>query len=325
MVNIKECKKTVKDVYLDELYLQKDTDRILYDSHRMRFDKSILHKREDITSYDRQPSLLHDKMFKAMFPNSHRISYSAKLLSYLVDQNFDTIKRGLKLYKTEFDKTTMDTKEEIGDYVAKYKNTFINIESNNKSNLRRNLDYMDRLSMIDIKRGQPYKYYSVIQVNLNNFYREGKGIYEVNHRTTDDGELVVYKVSLDIHIPLVYEKMYTEGIKNLSELERYLIVLTTTDRKLAILLAKGDRIMEEYVKEANVVKLRNPDLFEAFDHVQDMIDGAVLQTEEKYEKRLETQKFDTAKKLFKNGLSLEMITKCLEFTSNELEKFKLML
>ena len=74
-----------------------------------------------------------------------------------------------------------------------------------------------------------------------------------------DNEIVVH-----IYVPNLYKKWYTSGIESLTEEERFLLVMIEPDVEKAKLLAKGDKIMEEYVEESLKVS-QDDDLLEAYD------------------------------------------------------------
>lgn len=322
-------KKHKVDVSKEDIYLKGDSLENMISpeiSHIncIRSEKSNKHWR----------SIFNDRMFKAMFCNAGRKEYAARFLSYFVDVSYEEILKNMEFYKEEFDMEKEGDKNSRGDFVVKLGNTLINIEVNNNCELERNLDYMDRLSKICVKSGEPYEYYRVISINLNNFERNGVGTYDVNRRTNTCGKMVIYKVSLDIYVPKIKEKMYNEGVKNLSSLERDIMVMSLTNESVAKELAKGDEMMEKYAKETEFVL--SDDLLESYDHFQDMVDGEVayqmevfkikMEAERNAEReKLKAEKFETAKSLFQDGMSLEKIIEHFKFTAKDLEKFKLML
>jgi len=340
------------DVVKENIHLHGEAKLKMISSYKERYNRSL----KDLFPKSGQVSIFYDRMFKAMFLNTKRVIFPAYFLSYLLDMEYEDILKEIEYQKNEFDMDTVGDKASRGDFVVKLRDTLINVECNNTCRLSRNLGYMDKLSAKDIKEGEAYNYHRVIAVNLNNYYREGRGIYDINYRTMKDGTVLVYKVSLDIYVPKIYEKYYNEGEKSLNKFERFVIVMTTTDEKLAEELARGDEVMEKYVREAKVTRYSDPDLVEAYDHVEDMIEGRIMIERELAEEKIEKaekqaknaekqvqkaerqvqkvekqvqkareEKYETAKSLFREGMSLENILKHIKFTSTEIEKLKLML
>ena len=118
-------------------------------------------------------SIFSDAMFKTMFQNESRLSYSALLASYfLEDITYEELLDNLVLVKNELDKSVENKKGLRCDYVADIRGSKLNIEINNnysKEVLERNLEYSFRLFSSNNKRGKDSKYNQVIQICINNF------------------------------------------------------------------------------------------------------------------------------------------------------------
>ncbi len=311
------------DVSKEDIYLKGHDSHSMFQVQNVKYDRSIKTRNFD----GEQISLFYDRMFKAMFQNQKRVKFPAKFLSYFLDLEYEEILKNLKYRKSEFDLDTVDDKNSQGDFVVGIGNTLVNIECNNTCVMYRNLDYMDRLSRKKVKIRRYYDFQRVIAINLNNYYREGMGIYDVNFRSNKNGKIIIYKVSLDIYVPKIVEKMYNEGVKSLSEAEKCILVMVLTDKKLVKQLAKGDKIMEEYVEEAEFVRSDYP--LEAYDHEQDWIDGQmeIAKAEGREEGREEAQaeRFNVAKNMVNKGIDFNTIVECFHFSPIESEKLKLML
>ena len=237
----------------------------LYDL-KVRKDYRIeLHKRKD----GEKLSIVSDTMFKAMFQNEKRLMYSCYLLSFLLDISYEELKNNLELSKNELDKDKENDKGLRSDYVAKIHGTTINIEMNNNSDvntMERNIEYADRLYSSGIERGRKSKYHPVIQINFNNFSFHGiEKIIDIYKVQNDEGKVLIDKKTyINIYLPNLREKCYYEGIEELSELERYLMVLIETDIAYAKKIGKGRKIMEDYIKEAEDAVLKD-DLLRSYD------------------------------------------------------------
>ena len=237
----------------------------LYDSKVRRGYRIELHKRKE----GEKLSIVSDTMFKAMFQNEKRLMYSCYLLSCLLDISYEELQNNLELSKNELDKDKENEKGLRSDYAAKIHGTRINIEMNNNSDIdtmERNIEYASRLYSSGIARGKESKYHQVIQINFNNFsFLENDKIIDIYTIQNDGGVVLSNKIIfINIYLPNLREKCYDEGIEELSELERYLMVLIETDVAYAKRVGKGIRIMEDYIKEAEEVVLKG-DLLRSYD------------------------------------------------------------
>lgn len=250
---------------IDYFSIEHEDIHKLYDRNRIR--NNYL-KIDNHTSREKI-SILFDGMWKAMIYNTNRLKYSCKLLSYYLNIPYGELLKSLSLGKNELDKRNINNKRQRADYIANYKNICINIEINNNDNeeiMKRNREYRHRLQSQKVKVGDDYDYADVLQLHINNFAFEGKEDIKYIHYLKDkDGDLECdNEIVAHIYVPNLYKKWYTSGIESLTEEERFLLVMIEPDVEKAKLLAKGDKIMEEYVEESLKVS-QDDDLLEAYD------------------------------------------------------------
>ncbi len=200
-------------------------------------------------------SLLSDIMFKSMFQNDERIRYSCRLLSHLLDMEYKELLSKIKLVKNDVNKKYNTDKNERCDYVAEIDGSIINIEINNNSSvttMERNLEYASRLYAKKTKVGTKYRYTQTIQFNINNFAFKGNediiDIYYMQNKRLI--KLTSKIIIVNIYVPKLRQKYYNEGIDSLNELERCILALIEPNIKLSEELIMGDKVMEDYVKEA---------------------------------------------------------------------------
>ena len=195
-------------------------------------------------------------MFKTMFQNENRLSYSALLASYfLEDITYEELLDNLVLVKNELDKSVENKKGLRCDYIADIRGSKLNIEINNnysKEVMERNLEYSFRLFSSNNKRGKGSQYNQVIQICLNNFAFEGNDkIIETYAIRNEDGKLLTNKfISIQIYVPNLRKKCYTDNVDDLSELERFILILVERSIELSKKLGKGNKIMEKYINDA---------------------------------------------------------------------------
>ena len=274
-------------------------------------------------------------MLKAMFQNENRIKYSAKFLSYFIDVSYEDILNNIVLGKNELDKEKESDKGERCDYIAHLNDSVLNIEVNNNSSLEvleRNMEYAHRLFSSKITRNdKTYEYTQVIQINLNNFAFLGNDkIIDIYAERNEDNLVLSDKlIFIQIYVPNLRKKWYTEGEKSLSEREKYILALVDMD--LEKLKGLGDEeVMKAYIKEAETVSFEG-NFGEAYDKEWALKDegkreGIELGKKEGIElgKRegIELSKKEIAKNMLKEKMKLSIITKVTGLSEEELTALK---
>ena len=277
-------------------------------------------------------SILSDTMLKTMFQNENRIKYSAKFISYYLDIPFNELLKNIHLAKNELDKAKENMKGLRCDYVAYVNGTSINIEVNNNGSiavLERNMEYAHRLYSKLVKKGNNENNYTqVIQFNLNNFSFVGiDKIYDMYMIQNDEHTTLSKKlIYIQIYIPNLIRKWYTQGIQELDESEKYLLTLVLRNIDDSKDIGGGIEIMEDYVEEAQEVSL-DDDLRESYDKEWALKDlgfqqGTKKGREEGREKEKEEANKTAAINLMKNGVELNLISKSIGYSIEELEELK---
>ncbi len=258
-------------------------------------------------------------MLKAMFQNENRIKYSAKFLSYFIDVSYEVILKNIVLGKNELDKEKENDKGERCDYIAHLNDSVLNIEVNNNSSLEileRNMEYAYRLFSRKIKNtNNNYEYTQVIQINLNNFsFLENDKIIDIFTESNMENLVLSDKIIfIQIYVPNLRKKWYTEGEKSLSEREKYILALVDMD--LEKLKGLGDeKVMNEYLKEAEEVSFEG-DFGEAYDKEWALKDEGKREGIELGEKN---KAKEIAKNMLKENMDKALISKLTNLTEEEL-------
>ena len=162
----------------------------------------------------------------------------------------------------------------------------------------------------------------VMQINFNNFaYKESKNIVDIFYLKNQDGIALSKKIIVvNLVLPNVLEKCYTLGIESLTELEKFLYGIHEKDIEKLKRLVEEVEIVREYVSEAIEV-VEDPVFGEAYDHelanmeqsYEDGFEDGVLKGEKK-------TKIDMIKALFKNGVSLNLISKSTNLSIKQVEE-----
>ena len=271
-------------------------------------------------------SIISDSMFKTMIYNENRIKYAARLISFFVDVSYEELLKHLKLQKSDFDKKLDKEKNERGDFVAEFNGTSIGIEVNNNDSLEvmeRNMEYAHREYSKKVDRFDKgkYSYKQIIQLNINNFsFKEKKEIFDIYVLRDKKGTVMSDKIIfIQIYIPNLFKKCYDKGIENLSEEEKFLLVLTESDIKTSYDLGGNVDYMEEYIKDASEAS-RDNELLESYDKEWALKDQGIREGEEiGFEKGRADEKNNIAKKLKEKGVDIEIISESTGLTKEEIE------
>ena len=258
-------------------------------------------------------SIISDSMFHTMFYHQKRIKYSAKFFSYIIDVPYKELLKKVKLVKSELDKDKVYQKGERCDYVAEINRSLLNLEVNTNPSheiLERNMEYAFRLYRKLSRLGSNHEYRQVIQVNLNNFcYKNNNKSVDVFTLNNKDGTTLSNKIIIiNIYLPNIRKKCYTNGIESLNEFERYILVLSETNIRIAQEIAEGDLFMQETIKEQNEFCL-GEDLKESYNH--ELAYGEEMKRtgyDEGVEKGQLTERQAIFKSLLDNGMTIEELS-----------------
>jgi len=125
-------------------------------------------------------------------------------------------------------------------------------------------------------------------------------------------ELMIPMFFVDIYIPNIRKKMYNKD--ELTELEKYILVLCEPDKKKALTLAGGDMVMEKFVDESKYVERNDLYLYQAYDHEQALIDST-------YEDACEKQQLENIKRMKALGKTTLDIAECLGLTEEKVLEY----
>jgi len=279
-------------------------------------------------------------MFDAMFNNTSRIKYPAYFISLLFNLDKEEVLNNIELVKNKINIDNINDSKKTVDFVCKLDDEYINIEVNNYNSigaLERNLSYMFDIYKSNMKSGdKEYNYERVYQVNLNNFEFEGHETFIEEYNIRDkEGNLLTDKINvINIYLPKLKNVCYN---KDINELERLLLLLVETKIEKSKEIAKGNIVMEEYVKEAldassneeivglydkelHEERLKNTLIREERERAREegIRQGIEEGIKEGIEQGILEEKKIVAKNMLENGLDIEMIIKCTNLSKEEI-------
>ena len=158
-----------------------------------------------------------------------------------------------------------------------------------------------------------------MQINLNNFTFENndREVEEYALRN-ENGEYLTEKIKIiNIYLPNIRKKYYNK--EELNELDKVMLVLNEEDNNNLSKLYKGEKVMEDYVKDAkraiisdDIVGLYDKELHE------ELLRNTELYNAE--QKGVREKAIETAKNMLKDNLSVDMISKYTGLSKKEINE-----
>lgn len=184
--------------------------------------------------------------------------------------------------------------------------------------LERNIEFINRLYGSKTKIGSDYIYPKTIQFNLNNFFIEGNDkIVDKYFLQNNEKVKLTDKINIiNIYVPNLMRKCYNKTNKELSDFERYLLILLEKDIDKAREIGGLDLFMKDTINEAiNVSRLEG--FGESYNHI-----AAEMEQEYKdgVEEGIEQGKIETAKRMYELGIEKELIAKSINTDLKTLEE-----
>ena len=299
----------------EEVFIIKKT---LLNEKITRRDQYVL---QEITEGYKIP-LISSTMFEVMLNNESRKKYVAYLLSLIIDKSMDYIMENIMFSKAELDKDNYHQSKKTVDLVCKIDDDIYNIELNNTTtieSLERNIAYAIDLYKSKMYRGSKYDYRKTLQINICNFSFEGHEKTMDNfYLRNEEGEILTEKVQIIyIYLPKIRRKYYNKN--ELTELEKLLIVFNEQETKELKKIMEGNKIMEEYHKEAKdasieerVIGLYDKELYD------EMMEYHKLRhAKEDGEQR---KSIEIAKNFLKEKIDMNIISRATGLTIEELKE-----
>ena len=191
-----------------------------------------------------------DPVFKAIMGNCP--NYLADLISNITGINKDLIKKTFKEKNVEYKVSNALERKKTSDFIFQCRGYIINLECNNEyweGLIERNEAYFSKIKGELLNKGEQYsKNIKVIQINFDNYkeYEKALGKEVISDFKIRNGiGLIETESSIKYHINLYkIKERYYKG-KDLTRLEKELLILTLDDYKEIIKISEGDEILME--------------------------------------------------------------------------------
>ena len=272
--------------------------------------------------------IVSDTMFDTMINNESRKKYAALIISSVLERDYNEIYNSIEYVKNKLDKQLDIEKGREVDFICKLKDEYIGIEMNNnysKEAYERNISYAMGIYKSKEIRGSKYSFNKILQINLNNFTFENndKEVEEYALRN-ENGEYLTEKIKIiNIYLPNIRKKYYNK--EELNELDKVMLVLNEEDNNNLSKLYKGEKVMEDYVKDAKRASISD-DVVGLYDkelHEELLRNTELYNAEQKGIKQgIKENKLETAKALLKEKISIDIISRTTGLKKEEIEKLK---
>lgn len=295
----------------DCTYNKTDVPQSTYHARREK-----LKRFKDFTKEDKL-SILNDRIFKAMFYEDKRLKIPAKFISLFFDITYEEALKQMKLIKSEINANSVEGKVNITDFVTEINENIINIEMNRNQTIERNIIYLDKLIDRKNKKGKEMKIpTSSFQINFCDFQLEGheESIEYYLVRNDKNKILTFNKQYVMIYIQNIWKKYYNK--EELSYRERLILILCATKIKVAKQIAKQDKYLMEVIEEMEELKT-NRELTESYDVLLKEREGG---REEGLEEGMENKQNEIVKNMYLQGLSIDLIAKCVNTSISKVKK-----
>lgn len=272
--------------------------------------------------------IVSDTMFDTMINNESRKKYAALIISSVLERDYNEIYNSIEYVKNKLDKQLDIEKGREVDFICKLKDEYIGIEMNNnysKEAYERNISYAMGIYKSKEIRGSKYSFNKILQINLNNFTFENndREVEEYALRN-ENGEYLTEKIKIiNIYLPNIRKKYYNK--EELNELDKVMLVLNEEDNNNLSKLYKGEKVMEDYVKDAKRASISD-DIVGLYDkelHEELLRNTELYNAEQKGIKQgIKENKLETAKALLKEKISIDIISRTTGLKKEEIEKLQ---
>ena len=191
-----------------------------------------------------------DPVFKSIMGNCP--NYLADLISNITGIDKNLIKKTFKEKNVEYKVSNALERKKTSDFIFQCRGYIINLECNNEyweGLIERNEAYFSKIKGELLNKGEQYsKNIKVIQINFDNYKEYEKALGKElisDFKIRNSIGLIETESSIKYHINLYkIKERYYKG-KDLTRLEKELLILTLDDYKEIIKISEGDEILME--------------------------------------------------------------------------------
>ena len=293
---------------------------------------------------------MSDTIFKAIIQHPKFRRLLSLIISDMINLSPSFVAENLIFINTELPVENKKEKKKITDILAKVDGSTINIEANRflkSSTSAKNNLYHHKLAYSHYFSGENLDNSEVIQINFNMIKKYGNKLFTSFTLKSDDGKYTDEENFKRIHINMAnpLEKYYNYGIKQLSKIEKAIVMFQITNKKELKDLAKGDedlmamaKIIDDLNNDVTLIDLyskeeldewqkrvdRNQAIKEgrAEGRAEGIIEGkAKGKTEGKAEGKIEST-LEIAQNMLNMNMDIEIISKATGLSESQINNLK---
>ena len=283
--------------------------------------------------------MTNDRVFKSVLSSIEARDYLIDIISGITGLPKENLKKDMTFVDSEHRISSKKESKKISDLVVEVKDNVINLEMNNtyyKKLVDRNFEYIAKLKSNLI--GESYnKIRKVIQINFDNFnrYNDSRAVIKFEMRDEKGIKEGVSLESYHVILPNVKEKYYNENNKD-DLIGKLVIFVAEKDEELQKLIDEhielrpvGKKLVEIsreeeargiYDLEEHERRVRNSLIEDALEDGWNR--GKKEGKEEGKAEGIRENKLSVAKKLFEEGISLEIIKKVTNLSDDDIKALK---
>ena len=270
--------------------------------------------------------MTYDYVFKSVL--SENKEYLARILSNILNIDKEYILDNLVYKNTEHTKLSKKDKRKISDLIVEVENMKINLEMNKgyyKSLTHKNNMYIYRLILGSIKEKEEYIDYDkmIIQVNFDVKWKFRDKLitkFEMIEKETgkkrcdyiESNDPIIYHVNLSKIKDMYYNK------DKLNTFERELALMILDNKRELKEVSEGDDVMDKVNEK--ICKLSDDEILQVI-YVKEEMDSWMKKVDLKYAKEegKKEANMETARKLLKENVSIDVIIKTTGITKKQIE------
>ncbi len=272
---------------------------------------------------------MYDRIFKSIVQNPNFRKLLSLIISEVTDFSASFIYENLVFVNTELPIGNKGDRGMITDILAYVDGSIINIEANKffkLSSIGKNNLYHHKIAYEQYKRGKDVDDTVTLQINFNMIRTFGNKLFEVFSMKSEDGtyrdEENFKRVHINMANPL--KKYYTIG-KELSKIEKVLVMFQITNKDEVWKLAKGDEDLEAMAKIIDDIN-KDEEIIGAYykDEMDEWMKKIDI-NEAKDEGHIEGSKekaLAIARNSLEIGLDVDVISKITGLSTEDIEKMK---
>jgi len=276
---------------------------------------------------------MYDRIFKSIVQNPNFRKLLSLIISEVTDFSASFIYENLVFVNTELPIENKGDRGMITDILAYVDGSIINIEANKffkLSSIGKNNLYHHKIAYEQYKRGKDVDDTVTLQINFNMIRTFGNKLFEVFSMKSEDGtyrdEENFKRVHINMANPL--KKYYTIG-KELSKIEKVLVMFQITNKDEVWKLAKGDEDLEAMAKIIDDIN-KDEEIIGAYykdemDEWMKKIDINEAKKDGQIEGHIEGSKekaLEIAQNLLHLGIDIQTICEATGLSDEEINSFK---